>query len=501
MPPPSPATKQERALLLFTLENPLHEKACCARAMVEIVHKVFTVDKKPEDDPRQAPLLRAAMTFISGQRSDEEHAALLERLLNCQCSPRIAALHGPTNRPPAAFLERFLWVICSTICDYFRRLGPGKFRKAKANTTPEMQPWPNCIEDLIPAPSGEQGVLGALLQWAIDVPAGYSVFVLMGALARFWEPFAIQLFKDTGVFPLATSHLKRALQSYHPHLPNQILKDVFVCPVTACANALFLTLSELDMRSCVLNLRSVYEDMYAIAVPIEPILLRLRQEESMDDCRRWFSLVRALRRGIAPDGSFITNPKGKAKSKMPEHTHFGGAHHCMVEIRNRNQCLHVQCKSKIQARSLVCSRCGIVRYCTPECLKAAWTAPRLPHKSLCQRITALRAAVLLTDNKAWNHTVRDDSNHRQSRQFMEKCIALGADPRVAEAIWRGISVLTEARAHFLWEMDHAEQELKDATMDRVEGAGPKEEEDVIAEPQVDHTDTLSDKPLPDEEVD
>ncbi|KAJ6499700.1 hypothetical protein C8R47DRAFT_296339 [Mycena vitilis] len=205
--------------------------------------------------------------------------------------------------------------------------------------------------------------------------------------------------------------------------------------------------------------------MYAIAVLIEPILLHLRLEESMNDCRRWFSLVRALCSGIAQDG---TNPKGKATSKMAEYVHFSGAHHCMVQIRNRNQCLHVQCKSKIQARSLVCSRCGIVRYCTPECLKAA---PRLPHKSLCQRITTLRAAVLLTDNNAWNRTVRDDANHRQSRQFMEKCIALGADSRVAEAIWRGIYVLTEARVHFLWEMDHAEEELKDTTMGRVEGAG------------------------------
>lgn len=96
------------------------------------------------------------------------------------------------------------------------RIGPGKIKKAKENTPPEAQPWPSCIADIIPAPGGEEEVLLGLSQWAAHVPGGHSIFSLIGGLARFWDPFAVQLFRTPSVFELAMDHLQRAYDAYDP---------------------------------------------------------------------------------------------------------------------------------------------------------------------------------------------------------------------------------------------------------------------------------------------
>jgi hypothetical protein len=54
--------------------------------------------------------------------------------------------------------------ICLTISEYFRHLGPTKFHKAKPNVSPEAQPWPSSITDIIPSPGAECDVLVALVQ-------------------------------------------------------------------------------------------------------------------------------------------------------------------------------------------------------------------------------------------------------------------------------------------------------------------------------------------------
>ncbi|KAJ7135764.1 hypothetical protein C8R44DRAFT_869472 [Mycena epipterygia] len=72
--------------------------------------------------------------------------------------------------------------------------------KAKENTPPEAQPWPNHIADVIPAPGSEEEVLPGLVQCAAHVPGGHSIFSLVGGLARFWDPFAVQIFR-TLVYP------------------------------------------------------------------------------------------------------------------------------------------------------------------------------------------------------------------------------------------------------------------------------------------------------------
>ncbi|KAJ6528737.1 hypothetical protein DFH09DRAFT_1327556 [Mycena vulgaris] len=482
----------------------MHENACCVLGIHELLGKALPDDKKTEDDACQGPILRAALRFLSAPRSDEEHAALREHLLTCNCKPGIRAQHKHVYRPLPEVLESAIFHICSMVSDYFMRIGAGKFRKVKSNTSPEAQPWPSCISDVIPASGGEGDDLAGLVQWAAHVPEGHSIFALVSALARYWEPFAMRLFQAPEVFLLATQHLQRALDSYDACVPPGAQMMAFIAPVIACVQGLFGALSEVDMRCTISMIAPVYEQMYAIAVAMEPILLRMRAHMSMDDCRRWFHLVRTIRSVITPNGSWIRRPGGPPP--MEPHTHYGAAFHRMVEIRNRNQCLHVACTSKIQERSSVCSRCGIVRYCSRECLEAAWLAPRIAHKTLCKQITALRAAMLLRDDKVWANVVRDSQVHRSPEDFADMCVRLGADVRGAEAIWRGIMLLTDEKLKFADKaaVDVEDEQWEGAGKDGVD-AGPLGEqvlahEATTAPPVEEGATTGVDDPLPDEDV-
>jgi hypothetical protein len=163
------------------------------------------------------------------------------------------------------------------------------------------------------------------VQWAANVPGGHSVFSLIGALARFWEPFAVQLFQSLAVFGLATQHLRYEFDSYNPHASSPEQMKDFISPMIACAQGLFFVVMEVDMGAAVALLVTIYEDMYAIAVPIEPILLRMNNHEmAMDDCRRWFSLARSVQKFIKPDGTFVSAAQATqllSKAKPNDHLH------------------------------------------------------------------------------------------------------------------------------------------------------------------------------------
>ncbi|KAJ6466119.1 hypothetical protein C8R47DRAFT_1153944 [Mycena vitilis] len=459
MPPTNPgtqrATKQERALLIFTLLNPLHEDACCVLSLRGILDKVLS-KKKPEDDSRQGEILRAAMTFLCTiNRSDEEHTAIRERLETCHCKPAIRIFHRPVCRPHTEVLEMVLFIICTTIMQYFLRLGPGKFRKPKANVAPEAQPWPSSITDIIPYPGAEHAVLCALVQWASTIPGGHSVFALIGALARFWDPFAAILFQCPGVFLLATRHMRRALDVYDPRAPQAVLMHDFISPILACAQGLFLELSQVEATAIIKITAGLYPEMAAIAGRIDPILLSLRGQIE-DDCRRWFHMVRDMSKLVAPDGTFIERSDAEVMLNMTPQSHFIGAFDRMVEIRNRNQCQHIECMTPVLGRSSVCSRCGIVRFCTRQCLESAWAAPTLPHKTLCKHIQRLRAAAHLCDEAVWTNLVRDDNVfHRSPLKFLKACDAGGVDPQLAQAVWTGITRLAKEKNNFLVRVEQA----------------------------------------------
>jgi hypothetical protein len=89
-----------------------------------------------------------------------------------------------------------------------------------------------------------------------------------------------------------------------------------------------------------------------------------------------------------------------------------------------------------------------------QCLKSAWDTPRLPHKTLCKTIIALRAEAGLSDDKAWNHTVRDSQQkHRSPIKFAELCAERGVDLRLADAVVIGLHMLGDMKEMFLIERE------------------------------------------------
>ncbi|KAJ7464066.1 hypothetical protein FB451DRAFT_1264568 [Mycena latifolia] len=430
--PAERAPQQERALLLMTLNDPMHADSTCIRGIYDLLGKILPGGNSAEF-LRQGPVLRATMGFLTAKRTDDEHRALRQRLLTCNCKLEIRLQHEGVKLTPPEVFEMCLFHMCSTIGDHFRNIGAGKFQKPKGRG-PSTEPWPSCISDLIPATGGEQEVLDCLVQWAADGIRGFSIFALIGALASFWEPFAIRVFDDPDVFSLATNHLQRALDSYTPDISSTQLWNVFCPAVVACAQSFFFTLHEIDLRRTIHRILPLYEQLYAMTVAIEP---------------RWFHHIRVLRDIIGPDGRFVATSPDDEEGPTDASAHFRMAYQQMVAIRNRNQCLHVACTVEARERLSVCSRCGIVRYCSRECLAAAWTAPALPHKALCKQIRALRAAIRLGDDKEWARVVRDTLFYRSPGEFAERCTAFGADPATAEAIWDGIHFLTEAKLNYV----------------------------------------------------
>ncbi|KAJ6556567.1 hypothetical protein DFH09DRAFT_1317887 [Mycena vulgaris] len=455
--PAQRATKEERALTLLTLLNPMHEDACCVLGMHVLLDKLL-FHKALEDDSRHGPFLRAAMTFLSTKRSPGERHVLRERLTrrHCKHSIRSRLNHRPVTRPLTEIFELVLLDICGAITDYFMRLGPGKLRKEKPNVSQDAQPWPSRVSDVIPTPGGERERLEALVQWAATAPGGHSVFTLVGALARFWEPFA---------------HLRCALDSYSPHATRGVQMYVFISPVIACAG-LFFAIMEIDMTATISRLAPIYEEMYTIAVAIEPILLRIKD---MDDHRRWFKFVRQLRAVIKPDGTFITVAEASAlPGERDFRVHFGGAFLRMVEIRNHNKARFLPlplglalltdatslsaCTSaavRKSKRALPSAR--VVELSGFAVLRAAWDATDLSHRVLCKQIKALRTGMGLLDDKVWNHTMRHSIIHRLPEEFIQICVARNVDQGIAEAIFRGVNLLTQAKSRFAANEDQMRQ--------------------------------------------
>jgi hypothetical protein len=64
-------------------------------------------------------------------------------------------------------------------------------------------------------------------------------------------------------------------------------------------------------------------------------------------------------------------------------------------------------------------------------------------------------ATLLTEDAAWNRTVRDGELHRSPAKFAEACMTGSVDPRIAEAVWQGITFLTQEKDKFAAKMEQA----------------------------------------------
>jgi hypothetical protein len=108
--------------------------------------------------------------------------------------------------------------------------------------------------------------------------------------------------------------------------------NTFASPLIACAG-LFHEISVINMPSTMDILAKIYEELYPIAVRMEPILRRMT-DRRMTVPRNWFDLVRSMRHAIGTDGTLLP---GEGPQVLEPNVCFAGAFQLMTEMRNRNQ--------------------------------------------------------------------------------------------------------------------------------------------------------------------
>ncbi|KAJ6556576.1 hypothetical protein DFH09DRAFT_1365576 [Mycena vulgaris] len=256
--------------------------------------------------------------------------------------------------------------------------------------------------------------------------------------------FSVQLFQNLRIFLLATQHLRCALDSYNPHATRgvQMYVYVFISPVIACAG-LFFAIMEIDMTATI----TAFQGMYAIAGSMEPIL---RGMKDMDDNRRRFKFVRQWRAVIKPDRPGRNVYHSREASALPGErdfrVHFGGAFLRIVEIRNRNKARCIAFPLGVDLLTEATSLSACTSAAVPKS-KCALPSARAVESS---GFAVLRAVWEATDlsYKLWNHPMRDSIIHRSPEEFIQICVARNVDQGIAEAIFRGVNLLTQAKSRF-----------------------------------------------------
>ncbi|KAJ7048667.1 hypothetical protein C8F01DRAFT_1188972 [Mycena amicta] len=455
---PPQVSKAERALLLFSLRTPMHEDACCAAVMFHILERCFT-SSTGSDHARQAPILRAAMTLLATDyggdypkyEEEDRFPPLQRKLVSCVCKPAIQTLpYHPRPMPfpfgtMAAYTawNELLGRLCTELIASLNRLSPGKFRAAKLNVAPEDQPWPSSIRDIIPIPSGEEQASMGLHQWAQNMPYGCTIYPLMSAVARFWHPFSLSLHR---LQQQSLLHVDEALK---------ILTDTgdsraFVL-ATTCVVRFLEELFIIDRGTMTMFYRSNLDQMKRSADIIHTTATNLVAEfPARDLVLRWCDDMKRQYSTRGPDGKFA-----ESDFQQSDGAQFAMVFSLIMEVRNRDQCLHIHCENVLDTRSQVCSKCGVVRFCSPQCLKAAWKDSKLPHKELCQMVIELRTATgtNLKDAATWSSVLHDpgDENARFARRilFARECIRAGVDVNIPTKLFKVLALTQWTRHKFL----------------------------------------------------
>ncbi|KAJ7088397.1 hypothetical protein B0H15DRAFT_289881 [Mycena belliarum] len=433
-------------ILTGSIRDPMHRDSCC---IVGIYYAATRISLSPSRDMilDGHALLRIVMRFICGATSEKEHLRVCQRLLTCQCNlhdPITRELHrNAQGRTPEECFDFTIRMLGAHTSGALAGLAAGKFRrKAKDNTPAERQPWPGSVSDILPNGQTEAQVLDALLRWAAEPGQCEVVFSIICSLAHFWEPFAVEVLRRPDVFFLATRHLREAAATY----PGQ--PDIWTIKVKILA-LFFNGMLRVDSRGVAHAVAHLLEPLDQIGQYMGPMLDGVK---GLEEPRYLFEhvhrmAVHKLNPKASMSGNIIVEAYGPAPL-TPAQEMCVGAFNTIWEVRNRNQCLYLACPNgPMVARSAVCARCGVVRYCSRECQKAAWKDDAWSHKPLCSKISALRAGLGMAEPRTWDHVTLDSGLSRWVAGLLEMC-----DPYLAELeesllfdVGNGISCLTNEK--------------------------------------------------------
>ncbi|KAJ7105425.1 hypothetical protein C8R43DRAFT_224817 [Mycena crocata] len=447
------ATHTERqtiAVIRRMLRDPMNTDSCARTIQTGSTMLLINEPDLMTKDGRQTQLIRAIMYFLTCPRSEEDQRALVRKLNTCRCNmgdPVLARLHHgdkPSDRPfEQADCDVMLASLCSIISRALGHRRAGKLRAAQKETPAEEQPWPTCEEDIMPG--GARSTVNSLLRWVTVPPYGYAVFAVLGSVASFWHPFAQEVFHTPQAFSLAADHLQLALDRYDSAKPLPTLLRNFQLPLAACGDEFLLELVILDVQTSVVGMGPILDKMRRITIAIEPILKNLG---APDNGFAWFGQFRTImdHLDLHQGDASLTSPGPPRPPNPVSHRTFSR----LVHIRNINQCRNLACKSRFGVTTVLCGKCGIVRYCGLRCQRPAYRASRLAHKPLCEAIYTLRSTLQLEDKAQWDSWVlRADETaygmQERADRFHVLCNSKRVDEELLENITSGIWGLTEAK--------------------------------------------------------
>ncbi|KAJ7275860.1 hypothetical protein C8J57DRAFT_1311864 [Mycena rebaudengoi] len=420
-------------LLSRSLSDPNDPAACCLAAISLALD--ILVGGGGIDPADQGLILRGIMKFLTRPQSEAEHALLRKHLLTCSCdlTDRTArSLHNQSTDTSAQTFDRAIHQFSSHLVLALGRRNAGQFQSRKKNLRPPDQPWPLDPADLYSSADGCRGMLHSLLRWCASTAEGYSIFMLVGELAKFYDPFAREVFRHPYTFALATRHLQTAVDIYDAgtffiSLPEYLGRSLMGYKV------LIAGCSFTDSPKTMATLSRIRGPINKLASRMYPVLNRATQPEDF----RLFTMLRGIGAPVAREIPDIQ--AGRQYEVVLD---------SMNALRGRNFCMHVTCMDITTTQTTLCTRCGTIRYCNATCQRAAWRTGSVPHKALCDLVNRLRTQLELKDPDEWRKWV-DGVIRPPSEEFpfTTLCHAKGVSQDLILGIYNEIGNLTTLRDH------------------------------------------------------
>jgi hypothetical protein len=317
-------------------------------------------------------LLRAGIKFLTFKQSPPDHMAMVNRLIACHCDFNqiwMRNLHNPNRYRIDGRIQ-----VNTTICVFdavttvsnclilaLADLTQHKFRSGKANTC--EQPWPQGPEDLLP-PGPKDSLVGLEL-WVAAAPLGYIVFKLAGHLARFYVPFAREVFQSphfTIALRRPVVHLEEAVKFYDEGDSSPLARTHFFTHPVVTIIEFFENLLHCDTPQ--FNIMILARGSW-----ISPVLARLTT--IMSTLPREWSKTRAFVQHLTAYANAEVDPVtgvGTVKferellTELPHLDKLDNAFNAMVDARKMG-CWNITCSALDTIHSRLCSKCNLIRYC------------------------------------------------------------------------------------------------------------------------------------------
>ncbi|KAJ7655337.1 hypothetical protein B0H17DRAFT_1214124 [Mycena rosella] len=391
------------------------------------------------------------MRFLTAPRTPEERTAIKARLLACTCHEeddpdsdsehRAPRMPAPTS--PTFYYEKAMLNICLVLYGALDPLCPGQFRKRKKDVAKVDQPWPSDVHDLFPAGRGCADAIYSLMGWAENGSGGCGPFIAIAALITYWEPFGREVLRQPVVMASAA---RKLMIGYAEYLKSSDPDHhLFTWPIYACADRFMHSLRRFHPAEALSAMLPSYPELYLVSARITPILdANPILGSKFTQARYWFDAL------IDFQPVFILaceNPNMVIRLEGTEGHEAALAG--MMQLRNNNRCMNVDCQAPLGTRTSPCVRCAIVRYCGKECQRIAWKAAIAPHQPLCKLIHILREKLGLLDADKWDSWVLHDAPNRTDehnwRNFSSFCESYNLDLALSETVDGQIKALEASR--------------------------------------------------------